>query len=52
MKNRQGEGKNSIGNVEAKELKSMTHGHELKGGMCVEGGVWADRNKGEETRHL
>ena len=24
-----GEGKNSIGNVEAKELLSMTHGHEL-----------------------
>ena len=27
--NRQGEGKNSVGNVEAKELISMTHGHEL-----------------------
>ena len=27
----QGEGKNSIGNVEAKELICMTHGHELKG---------------------
>ena len=25
----QGEGKNTIGNVEAKELISMTHGHEL-----------------------
>ena len=24
-----GEGKNSVGNVEAKELISMTHGHEL-----------------------
>ena len=24
-----GEGKNSVGNVEAKELVSMTHGHEL-----------------------
>ena len=24
--------KNSVGNVEAKELISMTHGHELKGG--------------------
>ena len=32
MENRQGEGKNSVGNVEAKELISMTHGHELKGG--------------------
>ena len=27
--NRQGEGKNSVGNVEAKELIRMTHGHEL-----------------------
>ena len=26
---RQGEGNNSVGNVEAKELISMTHGHEL-----------------------
>ena len=32
MENRQGEGKNSVGNVEAKELISMTHGHELKVG--------------------
>ena len=32
VKNRQGEGKNSIGNVEAKELICVTHGHELKGG--------------------
>ena len=32
MENRQGEGKNSVGNVEAKELISMTHGHELWGG--------------------
>ena len=30
MENRQGEDKNSIGNVEAKELICMTHGHELK----------------------
>ena len=36
MENRQGEGKNSVGNVEAKELVSMTHGHELWGG----GGMW------------
>ena len=28
-----GGGKNSVGNVEAKELVSMTHGHELWGGM-------------------
>ena len=32
--NRQEEGKNSVGNVEAKELISMTHGHELWGGEC------------------
>ena len=29
VENRQGEGKNSIGNVEAKDLICMTHGHEL-----------------------
>ena len=28
-KNRQGEGKNNVGNVEAKELISMTHGQDL-----------------------
>ena len=33
-----GGGKNSVGNVEAKELICMTHGHELQGGMW-EGGV-------------
>ena len=39
MENRQGEGKNSVGNVEAKELISMTHGHELyRGGMWEGGG--------------
>ena len=32
MENRQGQGKNSVGNVEAKELICMTHGHELYGG--------------------
>ena len=32
MENRQGEGKNSIGNGEAKELICMTHGHELRSG--------------------
>ena len=32
VENRQGEGKNSIGNVEAKELIYMTHGRELKVG--------------------
>ena len=35
VENRQGEGKNSIGNGEAKELTCTTHGHELKGGMQV-----------------
>ena len=38
VENRQGEVKNSIGNVEAKELICTTHGHELKG-MQVGGGV-------------
>ena len=38
MENRQGEGKNSVGNVEAKELISMTHGHELCGGGGDVGG--------------
>ena len=31
VQNRQGEGKNSIGNVEAKELIYTTHGRELRG---------------------
>ena len=41
MEYRQGEGKNRVGNVEAKDLISMTHGHELKawnaGGRECEG---------------
>ena len=41
MENRQGEGKNSVGNVEAKELICMTHGHELWGRGMWEGGGWA-----------
>ena len=50
MENRQGEGKNSVGNVEAKELISMTHGHELWGGggggrMEWSGGEWDNCNK-------
>ena len=40
MENRQGEGKNSVGNVEAKELISMTHRHELYGGNVGRRG-WA-----------
>ena len=35
---RQGEVKNSIGNVEYKELRCMTHGHELSGGGRNVGG--------------
>ena len=31
-KNRQGEGKNSMGNVEAEEFICTTRGYELKGG--------------------
>ena len=52
--NRQGEVKNSIGNVEAEELTCMTHGHELKwgnvGGRGCEGqrggkgGKWDNYN--------
>ena len=42
VQNRQGEGKNSIGNVEDKEFICMTHGHELKwrnaSGSGVQGG--------------
>ena len=37
MENRQGEGENSVGNGEAKELISMTHGHELQVGGNVGG---------------
>ena len=46
IENRQGEGKNSIGNGEAKELICMTHGHELSGGgMLVVGGCEEEGNK-------
>ena len=37
--NRQREVKNSLGNVEPKDLICMTHGHELKGGTWVGGGA-------------
>ena len=40
VENRQGEGKNSVGNVEAKELICVTHGHELQWGN-VGGRGWA-----------
>ena len=39
-----GEGKNSIGSGEAKELICMTHGHELRWGNAVGGVV---QNRGE-----
>ena len=55
IENRQGEAKNSIGNVEAKELICMTHGHELKwegnadrrgyaGWRGINGGKWGNCN--------
>ena len=34
VQNRQGQAKNSIGNIEAKELVRTTHGHALTGGRC------------------
>ena len=47
-RNRQVEGKNSIGNVEAKELISMIHGHELlRGNVGGKGCVGHRRVKGE-----
>ena len=47
VENRQGEGKNSIGNVEAKELVCVTHGHELKGEITVgKGEYWVEGGKG------
>ena len=44
--NSQGEVKNSIGNVEAKELICITHGHELRGRMWVGGACRAEVNNG------
>ena len=38
VQNKQGEVKNNLGNVEAKELMCMTHGHELRWGN--DGGRW------------
>ena len=51
MENRQGEVKNNIGNVEAKELICMTHEHELSvggnaGGREVHGG---GESRGEQN---
>ena len=49
MENRQGEGKNSVRNVEAKELISMTHGHELQGGNVGGRGCagWSGEKQGK-----
>ena len=53
VENRQGEGKNSIGNIEAKELTCINHGHKLKGGECgSEGLCRVEGNKGGETGQL
>ena len=48
VQNRQGQVKNSIGNVEVKELICATHGHELRGeGMLVGRGCREEGNKVE-----
>ena len=44
VENRQGDAKNSVGNVEAKELIYMTHGHALQGGNV--GGRWCAGQRG------
>ena len=46
MENKQGEGKNSEGNVEAKELICMTHGYELREGLLEGIGVLGGGGKG------
>ena len=45
VEDRQEEVKNSIGNAEAKMYMAL--GHELKGGMWVEGGTQGGRNEGK-----
>ena len=45
VENRQGEVKNSIGNVEAKELMCMIHGHELRLQGIQVGGVVQGRGE-------
>ena len=49
MRNRQGDVKNSMGNVEAEELICMTHGHELKGGNVAGRGCagWRGMKRGK-----
>ena len=52
VENRQGEGKNSIGNVEARELVCMTHGHELQGGNVGGRGDRMEWSEGGEMGQL
>ena len=52
VETRQGEGKNSIGNVEAEELISMTHGHELKVGNVGGRGVQGRGERGGKMGQL
>ena len=46
---KQGTVKNSMENGETKELTCMTHGHELRGGMLVGGGM---QGRGEQRRGM
>ena len=46
VQNREGEVKNSIGNVEAKKLVCMTHGQELRGGERVGKCGWGGCGQG------
>ena len=52
VRNRQGECKNSMGNVEAKELICMTHGHELGGGKLVGGGCRAEGDNRDNCNNI
>ena len=53
VEDRQGEGKNSIGNGEAKDLTCTTHRHELRWGKCWrEWGHWAEGDKGGKMGQL
>ena len=52
VENRQGEVKNSIGNVEAKELICISSGHELKGECGWKGECRAEGNKGRKMGQL
>ena len=48
VQNRQGEGKNSMGNGEAKELICRTHGHELRWRNDGRGGIGQRGIKGRK----